>query len=111
MVMLTIRFKHPMARNGTEWGNTKTKLRRPLSTLALPSGVVDSLVADVREFLDLEDWYIQAGIPHHRGYLLHGPPGTGKSEFLQDVPSGDEHDPHKVYFQRLPFTLSQANWA
>lgn len=24
--------------------------------------------------------YLKAGIPHRRGYLLHGPPGTGKSE-------------------------------
>jgi mitochondrial chaperone BCS1 len=62
-----------------EWGNVKTKTRRPLNTLALESGVMDSLLADVREFLDVESWYAEAGIPHHRGYLLHGPPGTGKS--------------------------------
>ena len=29
--------------------------------------------------LEMEDWYVKAGIPHRRGYLLHGPPGTGKS--------------------------------
>lgn len=28
----------------------------------------------------MEDWYIDAGIPHRRGYLLYGPPGTGKSK-------------------------------
>jgi chaperone BCS1 len=63
-----------------EWGNVKTKTRRPLSTLALEEGVMDSLIQDVREFMDVEEWYCEAGIPHHRGYLLHGPPGTGKSE-------------------------------
>lgn len=63
-----------------EWGNVKTKVKRPLSTVALPDGVMSTLVEDVREFLALEDWYVRSGIPHHRGYLLHGPPGTGKSE-------------------------------
>jgi chaperone BCS1 len=41
---------------------------------------MESLVADAREFIEMENWYIDAGIPHRRGYLLHGPPGTGKSE-------------------------------
>lgn len=40
---------------------------------------MDSLLYDVREFLGAEAWYINAGIPYRRGYLLHGPPGTGKS--------------------------------
>jgi mitochondrial chaperone BCS1 len=65
-----------------EWGNVKTKTRRPLNTLALEPGVMDTLLADVKEFLDVEGWYAEAGIPHHRGYLLHGPPGTGKSKHL-----------------------------
>jgi chaperone BCS1 len=40
---------------------------------------MESILADVKEFIGIEDWYVQAGIPHHRGYLLYGPPGTGKS--------------------------------
>jgi len=38
-------------------------------------GVIDSLVKDAQEFIDTEDWYVEAGIPHRRGYLLYGPPG------------------------------------
>jgi chaperone BCS1 len=26
---------------------------------------------------------ISAGIPYRRGYLLHGPPGSGKSSYIQ----------------------------
>lgn len=59
--------------------NVKHKPRRPLNTLILEEGVVDSLIKDVVDFLKMEDWYIEAGIPHRRGYLLHGPPGVGKS--------------------------------
>ena len=63
------------------WGCTKNKVRRPLSSIILPEGVIDSIVRDAREFLSSADWYVKAGIPHRRGYLLYGPPGTGKSLF------------------------------
>lgn len=62
-----------------QWGNVKSKTRRERSTLALEPGVWESLIEDVQEFLNIEGWYTELGIPHHRGYLLHGPPGTGKS--------------------------------
>ncbi|KAJ6534248.1 P-loop containing nucleoside triphosphate hydrolase protein [Mycena capillaripes] len=60
----------------------KHKIRRPLSSIILPPGLLDSLVQDAEEFLKSEDWYIGAGIPHRRGYLLHGPPGTGKTSTI-----------------------------
>ncbi|KAJ6563306.1 P-loop containing nucleoside triphosphate hydrolase protein [Mycena vulgaris] len=64
------------------WNSVKRKIRRPLSSIILPPGLLDSVVADAQEFLRSEDWYIGAGIPHRRGYLLHGPPGTGKSSTI-----------------------------
>ncbi|KAF5378485.1 hypothetical protein D9615_007136 [Tricholomella constricta] len=63
---------------GFVWSNVKHKARRPLSSIILNEGVVESLVKDAQEFIDTEDWYVDAGIPHRRGYLLYGPPGTGK---------------------------------
>jgi len=30
-------------------------------------------------------WYLDNGIPYRRGYLLHGPPGTGKTSFIQAI--------------------------
>ncbi len=59
----------------------KSKARRPLSSIILPRGELDSIIEDAQDFIDSEDWYMEAGIPHRRGYLLYGPPGTGKSEF------------------------------
>ncbi|KAG6884774.1 hypothetical protein C0993_008377 [Termitomyces sp. T159_Od127] len=64
------------------WSNVKHKARRPLSSIILNEGVIDSLVKDAREFIDTEDWYVEAGIPHRRGYLLYGPPGTGKTSTI-----------------------------
>ncbi|KAF8877083.1 P-loop containing nucleoside triphosphate hydrolase protein [Gymnopilus junonius] len=64
------------------WNGTKRKARRPLSSIILQEGVLDSLIEDAREFIAAEDWYSHAGIPHRRGYLLYGPPGTGKSSTI-----------------------------
>ena len=35
------------------------------------------------EFPDLEPVLFFPGIPYRRGYLLYGPPGSGKSSFIQ----------------------------
>ncbi|KAJ7859362.1 hypothetical protein B0H14DRAFT_2351166 [Mycena olivaceomarginata] len=61
------------------WGRVVPKSRRSFSTLILPDGIKETLVADIQEFTDNEQWYAFAGVPHRRGYLLYGDPGTGKS--------------------------------
>lgn len=35
--------------------------------------------------MEMEQWYNDAGITYRRGYLLHGPPGTGKSSTIHAV--------------------------
>lgn len=42
---------------------------------------------DILTFKDSKDWYNDRGIPYRRGYLLHGPPGTGKTSFIQSLAS------------------------
>ncbi|KAJ6562735.1 P-loop containing nucleoside triphosphate hydrolase protein [Mycena vulgaris] len=68
--------------NRGDWAKTVTKSRRALSTLILPSDIKEMILADAREFLASEKWYNMAGIPHRRGYLLYGEPGTGKSSTI-----------------------------
>merc|ERR1712166_275647 len=36
-----------------------------------------------KKFLESSQWYGDRGIPYRRGYLLHGPPGCGKTSFTQ----------------------------
>ncbi|TFK29174.1 P-loop containing nucleoside triphosphate hydrolase protein [Coprinopsis marcescibilis] len=67
---------------GFVWNSVKRKLRRPLDSIILEEGVIESIVKDAKDFIEMEDWYIEAGIPHRRGYLLHGPPGTGKTSTI-----------------------------
>ena len=68
---------------GTEWRPFGSpRRRRPLHSVVLDTGVAEHVVNDVREFVDSARWYIDRGIPYRRGYLMHGPPGCGKSSFV-----------------------------
>lgn len=69
---------------GSSWerfGDARRK--RPLDSVILDQGIKEKIVADVKDFLDSGKWYYDRGIPYRRGYLLHGPPGSGKSSFIQ----------------------------
>lgn len=57
--------------------------KRPLESVILAQGVKERIVSDVKDFLASGKWYYDRGIPYRRGYLLHGPPGSGKSSFIQ----------------------------
>ncbi|KAJ3276778.1 hypothetical protein HDV01_002832 [Terramyces sp. JEL0728] len=59
--------------------------RRPLSSVVLNGNTSAEILNDVKQFLEAEKWYNDRGIPYRRGYLLHGPPGTGKSSFIQSL--------------------------
>lgn len=41
---------------------------------------------------DLSSLYEMTGIPYRRGYLLHGPPGSGKSSFIQALAGSLEYN-------------------
>lgn len=61
------------------------KRRRFLDSVITAGRLKESLLRDVREFLDSEEWYMERGIPYRRGYLLHGAPGTGKSSLIRAI--------------------------
>jgi len=68
---------------GTAWKQFgHPRQRRPISSVVLDTGKADTILADVKDFLASQEWYRVRGIPHRRGYLLHGPPGCGKTSFI-----------------------------
>lgn len=72
------------------WGglHRSSDLRpRPLSTVTLPAGDVEALAADMEAFLAAESRYAEMGLPWHRGYLFHGPPGSGKTSLAHALAS------------------------
>ncbi len=69
---------------GMGWGSLgEPRTKRPLASVVLDRGVKEQIVADVRDFLQRQAWYVDRGIPYRRGYLLYGPPGTGKTSLIQ----------------------------
>ncbi len=64
------------------WKLVERRAARPLDSLIYADGLLDNLHADLSSFFGDREWYAQMGIPYRRGYLLHGPPGNGKSSLV-----------------------------
>lgn len=68
---------------GSRWmRHHDTRTRRPIESVILDGSMRDDLIRDVRTFLGSRDYYTRLGVPYRRGYLLHGPPGCGKSSLV-----------------------------
>ncbi|KAI0258653.1 P-loop containing nucleoside triphosphate hydrolase protein [Gloeopeniophorella convolvens] len=65
------------------WRWNGARQKRPMSSIVLEPAVKEMLLADCRDFLRSEDWYVR--IPFRRGYLLHGVPGSGKTSLIHSL--------------------------
>ena len=91
------------------------RLKRPLSSVVLDDGVSERIESDVKHFLARKQWYAKRGsilfgisqyfkglhtpgVPWRRGYLLHGPPGSGKTSFIQALAGSLGYD---IYLMNL----------
>lgn len=68
---------------GGRWSRQQDpRARRPLSSVVLANEIREELVDDVQVFIGSHEYYRNLGVPYRRGYLLHGPPGCGKSSLV-----------------------------
>ncbi|WWC63673.1 uncharacterized protein I303_106278 [Kwoniella dejecticola CBS 10117] len=67
---------------GNRWYRSASRPMRSWDSIILPPGVKEWLLTDTTEFLAERDYYEQRGVPHRRGYLLYGEPGSGKSSLI-----------------------------
>ena len=62
-----------------QWARVRELRARSRATVHLPAGLLDRLLADAEGFFTNADEYERRQQPYRRGWVLHGPPGTGKS--------------------------------
>jgi hypothetical protein len=70
-------------KDGKSWEGTTVHAKRTFDTVVLAREVKEALQTDLRCFLDSRGWYADLGLDWRRGYLLHGPPGTGKTSVIR----------------------------
>ena len=73
--------KEQRGRGRNVWMKVATRPSRPIDTVVLDQDQKTRVLVDINEYLHpaTPKWYANRGIPYRRGYLFHGPPGTGKS--------------------------------
>jgi hypothetical protein len=67
----------------TVYGDTQRVMPCSWKDMTLDPQVATLLKDDFEFFLGNKKWFRNAKLPHRRGYLLHGPPGNGKTTAIR----------------------------
>ncbi|KAM3421736.1 hypothetical protein BST61_g2116 [Cercospora zeina] len=89
----------------------KPRLRRPLrrlDTVHFDDSLKSALITDIRTYLDsrTQKLYQSRSMPYRRGYLFHGPPGSGKSSLSTAIAGEFGLDLYEV---KIPSTPSDGD--
>lgn len=67
------------------WQCSVVKLSKNIKNTIMSETVEKNLYLDVEKFVIGEQFYLEKGLPYKRGYILHGPPGCGKTSVIKAI--------------------------
>ncbi|KAF3593096.1 hypothetical protein DY000_02025758 [Brassica cretica] len=79
-------------RNQTKWSHVTFEHPASFDTLAMEEKKKEEIQNDLVKFSKSKDYYKKIGKAWKRGYLLFGPPGTGKSTMIAAMANFLEYD-------------------
>ncbi|XP_062194420.1 AAA-ATPase At5g57480-like [Phragmites australis] len=88
-------------RGAAAWASVPFCHPATFDTLALDPGLKERLLTDLTAFADGREFYRRTGRPWKRGYLLHGPPGSGKSSLIAAMANHLRYDVFDLELTRV----------
>uniref|UniRef100_A0ACD5XLW1 Uncharacterized protein n=1 Tax=Avena sativa TaxID=4498 RepID=A0ACD5XLW1_AVESA len=88
-------------RGSASWSSVPFCHPSTFDTLALDPDLKARLLADLTSFAEGREFYRRTGRPWKRGYLLHGPPGSGKSSLIAAMANHLRYDVFDLELTRV----------
>lgn len=79
-------------KSSSKWSHVIFKHPSTFDTLAMDPTRKQEIVDELLHFKDSKEYYAKIGKAWKRGYLLHGPPGTGKSSMIAAMATLMQYD-------------------
>ena len=84
-----------------DWWREIGEFNRKLETVLLPDDKKEFFLSDIENFLHSKEHYENLGVPYKKSYLLHGPPGNGKTSLAKSLASYFKKDIYYVNISNI----------